>query len=149
MREELKEQKKLAQELFEGKAYEDLTDEEKQLVVKAWEQLKKTLGYIIDGLRKTYQEVVGAVISALKAWKKDVDKKAANGDAEAQYTKYTIDLVYWEGQLAEIEMLLQVTKKTNARRKLEDRKKYVMYYVTSYRQLQEEARVRAGIKDGL
>lgn len=121
------EQKKRYQDFFEGKHFDDLTDEEKKFYEESLkgkvDEAREALAGFMKAFSKTVQEVAKHIAKAFSAFSKQVNEEAEAGNTGAQYVKYRLELATWENRLKEVEGKLAVTRKTTARKPLLEQKK--------------------------
>lgn len=138
------EQKQRYQDFFDGKAYDDLTEEEK----KGYEEsLRGKMDALLEAVRPIWEGIKAyfrKVAKAILAWRKKVDEEAAAGNPNALYVQATLELGYWTERLKEVEAKLKVTKQTVARKKILDQQKHVKAQVDKWKQQQIEAIAKAG-----
>lgn len=132
-------QKQRAAGFFDGKQWEDLTEEEKKFYA---ESLRGRIDEHLEAwrpLREALQEAVRRIVDWFTAWRKDLDEKAEAGDTAAQYVKYSLEVRYWQDRVRETEKRLQYTKQTNARRKLLQHLQYEKAQLEKFYELQTQA----------
>lgn len=120
-------------------ARQELSQEEKQKIVRTWETLKETFKEAITRVAKKLIVAFKQFVKAVREWRKKVDEEAATGNPNALYVQATLELGYWDKRLEEIEAKLKVTKQTVARKKILDQRKYIKAQVDKWKQQQIEA----------
>lgn len=132
-------QKQRAADFFDGKQWEDLTEEEKKFYA---ESLRGRIDELLEAwrpIREALQEMVRRIIDHFNAWRKDLDERAEAGEPEAQYVKYSLEVRYWQERVRATEYKLQIAKQTNARRRLKQQLEYEKAQLEKFYELQTQA----------
>lgn len=91
------------------------------------------------GVRDCIQRIKDSAKCLIKVNGGNVDKAAHEGNPVAQYAAYSEELNYWLAKKLEVDRLLQVTKQSQARRRLLRKRSLIEQEILFYKNLQEEA----------
>lgn len=111
----------------------ELSQEEKEQITQVWNNIKEAVTRVAKNVISVFKKLVEAV----RKWRKQVDEEAAAGNPKAQYVKYTLEIMYYQRKLEEVDALLKVTKKTTARKPLLERRKHYQENLNYYKQRQQ------------
>lgn len=97
---------------------------------------KKVVGHM-EAIRNISRSISKHTKALVKLFGGNLDKEAHEGEPQAQYVADTAELNHYMGLLFIVEQKLLVTKKTEARRKLERQKMLLQQEIHFYRERQQ------------